>query len=110
MRSKLLCLMQKSSPMLHLFRELDFFIAAIMLLLISAHFERLLIISCIQGRHNFAPLSAPQSLALPISEMPGPNAKAQAWKLCLTWRQNLFPLDYDSKREVAGGVASGEVQ
>lgn len=102
--------MQKFLPMLHIFCELDFFIVAIMLLLISPHFDRLLIMSCIQGRHNFAPLSALQSLALPILEMTGPNAKAQARKLCLTRRQNLFPLDYDSKREVAGGVASGKVR
>lgn len=108
--SKLLCIMQKSFPMLCIFCELDFFIVAIMLFLISAHFECLLVMPCIQGGHNFAPLTALQSLALPILEMTGPNAKAQARKLRLTRRQNLLPLDHDFKRGwLQGAQASGEV-
>lgn len=102
--SKLLCIMQKSFPMLCIF--CDFFIVAIMLFLISAHFERLLVMPCIQGGHNFALLTALQSLALPILEMTGPNAKAQARKLRLTRRQNLFPLDHDFKRGWLQGGAS----
>lgn len=109
-RRKLFCIVQKFCPMLPIFCKPNSFIVAIMLLLITANFERLLLMSCIQGGNNFAPLSALQSLALPISEMTGPNAKAQARKLCSTWRQNLSPLDYDSEREVAGGVASGELR
>lgn len=51
------------------------------------------------GGHNIAPLAALQSVALSIFEMTGQNAKAQARKLHLTSRQNLFPLDYDLKKK-----------
>lgn len=78
--------------MLCIFCELDFFIVAIMLFLIPAHFERLLVMPCIQGGHNFAPLTALQSLALPYFRDDRAKCKGTSSEIALDTEAKPFPI------------------